>query len=52
VQSYERKRKMYIDHDHKTGKVRGILCPRDNTLLGLIQDNPEILKNVLKYLKT
>lgn len=46
------KKKMYlaVDHDHKTGKVRGLLCDRCNNLLGRCQDNIIILKNAILYL--
>ena len=39
-----------IDHDHKTGIVRGILCIRCNNGLGYIE-NAKMLKSALKYLK-
>lgn len=42
--------KAFVDHDHKTGKVRGLLCTRCNTLLGMSRDNPDILVNAIKYL--
>lgn len=42
--------KMVVDHCHKTKKVRGLLCNRCNTLLGLIDDNPMFMKNVFDYL--
>jgi len=42
---------MVVDHCHKTQKVRGLLCNRCNTLLGLIDDNPEFMQNISKYLK-
>jgi hypothetical protein len=41
-----------VDHDHKTGKVRGLLCPLCNKLLGLAKDNPTILHNLANYLET
>lgn len=40
-----------IDHDHKTGKVRGLLCARCNHLLGRAQDSIEILNSAIKYLE-
>ena len=41
---------MAIDHDHKTGKVRGILCHRCNQGLGFFRDNTQLLTNAIKYL--
>jgi hypothetical protein len=41
----------YIDHDHKTGKIRGLLCRHCNLLLGFSQDQINILENAIKYLK-
>jgi DNA-directed RNA polymerase subunit RPC12/RpoP len=40
-----------IDHDHKTGDVRGLLCTSCNTGLGLMKDSPEVLGNAKKYLE-
>jgi hypothetical protein len=42
--------KLSVDHDHVTQKVRGLLCHRCNTALGLLQDNPEIISNLLEYI--
>lgn len=39
-----------VDHDHKTGAVRGLLCSYCNSALGKFEDNPEILINAFKYL--
>lgn len=42
---------MCIDHDHLTGKVRGLLCRVCNIGLGAFRDNPELLKNAALYLE-
>lgn len=39
------------DHDHKTGKIRGLLCRCCNTGIGFLKDNIEIMQNAIKYLK-
>jgi len=42
--------KVAIDHCHKTGKIRGFLCKKYNTGLGMFQDNIEILIKAAAYL--
>jgi hypothetical protein len=42
---------LYIDHCHKSGKVRGLLCPTCNGLLGMCFDNINILESSILYLK-
>lgn len=42
--------KLKIDHDHKTGKIRGVLCNHHNTGLGMFQDNPVFLQEAINYL--
>jgi hypothetical protein len=44
-------RAFHLDHDHRTGKVRGILCNNCNAALGLIRDDPEIALAMANYLK-
>lgn len=40
-----------IDHCHKTGKIRGLLCRRCNSVLGYFKDNPKPLIKLARYLK-
>jgi len=40
----------HLDHNHKTGEVRGVLCRGCNWGLGQFQDNPTFLKAAAKYL--
>lgn len=39
-----------VDHNHATGKVRGLLCHHCNLSLGGFKDNVEYLKNAIKWL--
>ena len=39
-----------VDHCHKTGKIRGLLCSQCNHILGLSYENIETLQNCIKYL--
>jgi Recombination endonuclease VII len=45
------KRFLCVDHNHKTGKVRGLLCHRCNRGLGLLGDSIKVLTKASKYLK-
>ena len=46
------KRTLEIDHDHKTNKVRGLLCFRCNFGLGWFQEDINRIERLLRYLKT
>ncbi|MEU9123738.1 endonuclease VII domain-containing protein [Streptomyces sp. NPDC048506] len=41
----------HVDHDHKTGKVRGVLCFNCNTALGHLKDGRDALRRAIEYLE-
>ena len=41
----------FIDHNHETGKARGLLCVKCNSGIGFFDDIPRLLMNAAKYLK-
>jgi hypothetical protein len=43
--------RLAIDHNHNTDVIRGLLCFRCNTALGMFDDNPAILRAALAYLE-
>lgn len=45
-----RHNQFHVDHDHKTGKVRGLLCHFCNAALGMVRDNSDTLAALIKYL--
>ena len=44
-------KRIYLDHNHETGKFRGWLCINCNLILGHAKDNPELLIKLAEYLK-
>jgi hypothetical protein len=40
----------HVDHDHETGKVRGMLCFRCNAALGQFDEQPVVLMQAARYL--
>lgn len=41
----------HIDHDHETGKVRGLLCLHCNSALGQLEDDEDIIESLLMYIR-
>jgi hypothetical protein len=44
-------RALAVDHDHITGKIRGLLCSTCNIGLGNFKDDTSLLKNTITYLE-
>jgi hypothetical protein len=40
---------LHVDHDHETGRIRGLLCFRCNNSLGDLEDSPQLLLAALNY---
>lgn len=45
------KRRLCVDHCHKTGKVRGLLCDKCNKAIGLLNDDIKLFENVIEHLR-
>ena len=50
IHQSETPKKFHVDHCHTTGKIRGLLCPECNHLLGRARDTRSILQNAISYL--
>jgi hypothetical protein len=40
---------LHVDHDHGTGEVRGLLCVRCNNAIGLLRENPDLMRRAARY---
>jgi hypothetical protein len=45
------KRKLFVDHCHHSGEVRGLLCSTCNTGIGMLRDDANLAARALEYLK-
>jgi len=48
----ELKIRLNVDHNHKTGKVRGLVCPTCNFFIGCIESKDGIIEKAKDYLKS
>lgn len=44
-------RGLAVDHDHATGRVRGLLCGACNSAIGLLKERPDNFERAVAYLK-
>ena len=51
VATSSKRRNLHVDHCHKTGTNRGLLCTRCNLALGYLLDDPERIKGLLSYIE-
>lgn len=42
---------LFVDHCHKTGKIRGLLCKKCNSGIGFLGETVEALQRAIEYLK-
>jgi hypothetical protein len=47
----DNKKKLSVDHDHKTKSIRGLLCNRCNLAIGSVDESTELLSKMIEYLK-
>lgn len=47
----ERNQLLPVDHDHLTGRFRGLLCSHCNRAIGLLGDDPEIIEAAARYVR-
>lgn len=45
------RRYLCVDHDHKTGTIRGLLCNKCNVVLGLVDDDSNVLREMISYVE-
>ena len=49
--AFDGKQQKSLDHNNRTGKVRGVLCGNCNRAIGLLHDDPEFLRQMMVYLE-
>ena len=49
--TYSKGNHFHVDHNHTTGKVRGLLCGHCNLAIGQVKEDPQIIHNMISYLE-
>lgn len=44
-------KKLFVDHDHSTGRIRGLLCDLCNRGIGMLKEREEVFLSAISYLK-
>src|SRR3546814_8498245 len=44
-------KRFHVDHCHNSSKVRGLLCGKCNTAIGLLNDDPQLAESAAAYLR-
>ena len=47
---YKEKKGLYVDHNHETGEIRGLLCNNCNCGIGYLKDDVKLLNKAIKYI--
>jgi hypothetical protein len=47
----EHHKRLFVDHNHTTGKIRGLLCSRCNSIIGYSYENPDTLRALANILE-
>ena len=47
----EHGKRLHVDHNHTTGKIRGLLCSRCNTAIGHFKEDPDIIQKAIDYIE-
>ncbi len=45
------KTRLHVDHNHKTGAIRGLLCVLCNSMLSKVENRPDLILRANRYLE-